>query len=132
MYRNYDGNKSTFGDTGVAGTVADPDTVAAVASQRSADGALTGMVVSRYLSANGPATINLANFAHRGAAQVWHRIRGPDRQGTTIRRFRGAEGALMMPKAATPFVVPTYTCPLTIVGVMNLFPAPNASRPEAA
>jgi hypothetical protein len=36
------------------------------------------------------------------------------------------------PKTATPFVVPTKTRPLTIVGVMNLFPAPNASRLVAA
>jgi hypothetical protein len=27
--------------------------------------------------------------------------------------------------AATPFGVPTYTLPLTMVGTMNLFPAPN-------
>ncbi len=29
------------------------------------------------------------------------------------------------PNTPTPFVVPTYTFPLAIVGVMNLFPAPN-------
>ncbi len=71
MYRNYDGNKSTFGDVSVAAAIANPDTVAAFAAQRSADGALTVMVISKYLSGNTPATINLANFAHRGSAQVW-------------------------------------------------------------
>jgi hypothetical protein len=30
MYRNYDGNKSTFGDTSVAATMSNPDTVAAL------------------------------------------------------------------------------------------------------
>ena len=29
------------------------------------------MVISKYLSGNTPATINLANFAHNGVAQVW-------------------------------------------------------------
>ena len=29
------------------------------------------------------------------------------------------------PKTATPFGVPTNTLPFTIVGVMNLLPAPN-------
>ncbi len=71
MYRNYDGNKSTFGDTSVAATMSNPDTVAAFAAQRSADGALTVMVISKYLSGNTPATINLANFTHNGVAQVW-------------------------------------------------------------
>ena len=44
MYRNYDGNRSAFGDTSVAATVPDPNTLAAFAAQRSADGALTVMV----------------------------------------------------------------------------------------
>jgi hypothetical protein len=35
---------------------------------------------------------------------------------------------LNSPKAPTPFVVPTYTFPLAIVGVMNLLPVPNWSR----
>jgi hypothetical protein len=71
MYRNYDGNKSTFGDTSIAATMSNPDTIAAFAGQRSADGALTVMVISKYLSGNTPATFNLANFAHSGTAQVW-------------------------------------------------------------
>ncbi len=71
MYRNYDGSKSTFGDTSIGATLPNPDTIAAFAAQRSTDGALTIMVISKYLSGNTPAAINLANFAHNGAAQVW-------------------------------------------------------------
>jgi hypothetical protein len=71
MYRNYDGNGSAFGETGIGATTPDADTVAAFAAQRSADGALTAMVISKYLSANTPATITLANFAHGPAARVW-------------------------------------------------------------
>ena len=71
MYRNYDGTVSTFGETGISATTPNADTVAAFAAQRSADGALTVMVISKYLSASTPATINLANFLHSGAAQVW-------------------------------------------------------------
>jgi hypothetical protein len=70
MYRNYDGNKSTFGETSVAASVPNPDTVAAFAALRS-DGALTVMVINKYLSANTPATINLSSFAHRGTAEIW-------------------------------------------------------------
>ena len=36
------------------------------------------------------------------------------------------------PNTPTPLVVPTYTFPLTIMGVMNLLPAPKLSRPLAA
>jgi hypothetical protein len=36
------------------------------------------------------------------------------------------------PNTATPLVVPTYTRPFAIIGVMNLFPAPNWSRDPAS
>lgn len=71
MYRNYDGNKSTFGDTSVSASVANPDNVAAFAAQRGSDGALTVMVVCKYLSGNTPITVNIANFAAANACQVW-------------------------------------------------------------
>ena len=71
MYRNYDGNRSTFGDVSVAASVPNPDNVAAFAATRSADGALTVMVISKYLSSTTQATINLANVNHRGTAQAW-------------------------------------------------------------
>jgi len=71
MYRNYDGNKSTFGDTSVKATVPNPDNVSSFAAVRSSDNALTIMVISKYLSGSTSATINLANFAHAGTAQVW-------------------------------------------------------------
>ena len=100
MYRNYDGNKSTFGDTSVAATAPNPDNVAAFAAQRSADGALTVMVISKSPVGDAPATINLANFAHGGAAQVWQltaanaitRLADVTRQRRQLRRHAaGAE-----------------------------------------
>ena len=71
MYRNYDGNRSTFGDVSVAASVPNPDNVAAFAAARSADGALTVMVISKYLSSTTQVTISLANVNHRGIAQAW-------------------------------------------------------------
>ncbi|MBI3801511.1 MAG: PKD domain-containing protein [Deltaproteobacteria bacterium] len=71
MYRNYDGNKSTFGDMSVAATVPNPDSVSAFAAERSVDGALTVVVISKYLSGNTSTTVNLANFAFDGTTQVW-------------------------------------------------------------
>jgi len=71
MYRNYDGNKSTFGDTSVAAVVSNPDVLAAFAAERSADKSLTVMVISKVLSGDTTATVNLTNVATRTTAQVW-------------------------------------------------------------
>jgi hypothetical protein len=71
MYRNYDGNKSTFGDTSVSTSVANPDNVAAFAAQRSSDNATTVMVVCKYLTADTPVTVNLANVAAGSTTEVW-------------------------------------------------------------
>jgi PKD repeat protein len=71
MYRNYDGNKSSFGDTSVKAAAPNPDAVASFGAVRSSDGALTVMLISKYLSGSTPATVSLANFSAAGAAQVW-------------------------------------------------------------
>jgi PKD repeat protein len=71
MYRNYDGNKSTFGDVNVSATGPNPDNVAVFAAQRSSDNALTVMVISKYLSGTTPVSINLSNFTPAGMAQVY-------------------------------------------------------------
>jgi len=71
MYRNYDGNDSGFGDTSVLAGGPDPDNVAVFAAQRSTDGALTVMVVSKYLTGTTPRVLNVTNFTGNGTAQVW-------------------------------------------------------------
>jgi hypothetical protein len=71
IYRNYDGNKSTFGDTSVLASGPDPDNVAVFAAERSKDGALTIMAVNKYLTGYTPLVINLTNYTGSGTAQVW-------------------------------------------------------------
>lgn len=71
MYRNYDGQKSTFGDISVSTTVPDPDTVAAFTAQRSADNKVTMMLLSKYATGNTPVTLDIANFAASSTAQRW-------------------------------------------------------------
>jgi len=71
MFRNYDGSMSTFGDVSTSATVANPDTVAAFAAQRTSDGKITAMLLSKYAAGNTAATVQLANFAASGTAQVW-------------------------------------------------------------
>jgi len=70
IYRNYDGSRSTFGDTSVSAAVANPDNLSAFASVRTADGALTVMVINKQQGST-PVTVNLANFAAAGTAQAW-------------------------------------------------------------
>ena len=70
MFRNYDGNKSLFGDTSVSATVPNPDLLATFAAVRTSDGALTVMVINKDSNVT-PVALNLTNFAASGTAQVW-------------------------------------------------------------
>ncbi len=71
LYRNYDGNKSTFGDTSVLTTVPNPDDVSAFGAVRTSDGALTLMVINKDITNNVPITVAITNFSASGVAQRW-------------------------------------------------------------
>src|SRR5664279_4792469 len=71
MYRNYDGNKSGFGETSVSSTGPNPDNVSTFAAVRSMDGALTVMVINKQITASATGSITLNNFLASGTAQVW-------------------------------------------------------------
>ncbi|MGO8670791.1 MAG: glycoside hydrolase family 44 protein [Capsulimonadaceae bacterium] len=71
MYRNYDGNDSTFGDTSVSDTVPDPDDVSSFAALRSSDNALTIMVINKQLTTDQQISLSVANFNGSGTAQTW-------------------------------------------------------------
>ena len=71
MYRNYDGAKSTFGETSVSALAPNPDNVSSFAALRSADHALTVIIVSKTLTGTTASTVNVSNFGASGNAQVW-------------------------------------------------------------
>jgi len=71
MYRNYDGNKSTFGDTSVSTTVPNPDHLSAFSALRTSDGALTVMLVNKDSGVSPQVNVNLAHFQASGVAHVW-------------------------------------------------------------
>ena len=71
MYRNYDSQKSTFGDTSVSANGPNPDNMSVFAAQRSSDGSLTVIVINKQLSGTNPVVITLTNFAGTGSAQAW-------------------------------------------------------------
>ncbi|MGV8040070.1 MAG: glycoside hydrolase family 44 protein [Thermoanaerobaculaceae bacterium] len=70
MYRNVDGHGGGFGDVSVRATSADQAKLAAYAAQRSADGALTIMVVNKTAEALAT-TLTLSGVAPTGPVQVW-------------------------------------------------------------
>src|SRR6185295_16936907 len=110
MYRNYDGNKSGFGETSVTAATPNPDAVSAFAAVRSADGALTVMVINKQVSAGAAATINLSTFGHRGTAQVWQLTSANAIGHLADVSFSGTSFAVTLPaQSVTLFVVPAST-----------------------
>ena len=71
MYRNYDGNKSTFGDTSILTVVPAPDNLSAFGAVRTSDGALTLMVINKDLNNATSITANITNFNATGTVQRW-------------------------------------------------------------
>jgi len=107
LYRNYDGQRSTFGNTSVAATVPDPDNVAAYAALRSSDGALTLMVVGKFLSGSANVTVDLTGFTAAGPVQVWQLTSANTLSRRTDLQVSGARLATTVPASSvTLFVVP--------------------------
>src|SRR5208282_5904772 len=71
LYRNYDGNKSAFGDTSVLTAVPNPDNLSAFGAVRTSDGAMTLMVINKDINNATPITAGLTNFNAVGTAQGW-------------------------------------------------------------
>ncbi len=70
MYRNYDGQGGSYGDTWVRSSSADQGQLAVYGAQRGADGALTLMVINKTgndMSSN----LSLADFTPAATAQVY-------------------------------------------------------------
>jgi hypothetical protein len=111
LYRNYDGNRSTFGETSVAAAAPDPDTLAAFAALRSSDGALTLMLVNKA-AADSTVTVNLAHFSSAGRAEPWQLTaanaitRRPD-----VSVAGGSFTTLLPAQSVTLFVLPAGTAP---------------------
>src|SRR5262249_499614 len=69
LFRNYDGNGSTFGSTSVSASGTNPDSLAVFAAER-ADGALTVMAINKMTTASSTA-VHFSNFSPASGAQVW-------------------------------------------------------------
>lgn len=123
MYRNYDGAKSAFGDTSVSATVPNPDNVSAFAAVRSSDGALTIMVVNKYLTGSTPATVNLSQFGAGPAAHVWQLTATNAIQHLAdVPVSNGAITAQLPQQSITLFVIPASaaSCDVNADGAVNV------------
>jgi hypothetical protein len=110
MYRNYDGNKSGFGDVSVSATGQNPDNVAVFGAQRSSDGALSVMVISKYLSGTTPVSVALKNFAGNGTAQVYQLTSANAISRLADLSFSGTTASFLAPaQSITLLVLPAGT-----------------------
>ena len=109
MYRNYDGNKSKFGDTSVQTTAPDPDELDAFAAVRSSDGALTVMVINKDITNAIPVTLSISNLTVTGSAQVWQLAGGTLSQLASVGVTNGLLMQTVPSQSITLFVVPLAT-----------------------
>jgi hypothetical protein len=114
IFRNYDGNKSTFGDASLTAVVQNPDTIAAFGAQRTADNKVTVMVLSKYAAGTADITVNLSNFAPGNSAEVFQ-LSGA---GTSIQHL--ADIAVANSAA-------TLTAPSPSITLLVFSPQPAAS-----
>ena len=112
MYRNYDGNKSTFGDISVSASGPNPDYVSVFAATRSTDGALTIMAINKQIGSNTPAIFTLTNFLPGGVAHVWQLTSANVITNLSDISFAGGMFSNTLPtQSITLFVLPTGTPP---------------------
>lgn len=75
LYRNYDGNRNVFGDVGIAAASPRPDDLSAFAALRTADKAMTVMLIDKSLPGTAGAvtqtTLSLAGFVPSGKAMLY-------------------------------------------------------------
>jgi hypothetical protein len=107
MYRNYDGNKSGFGEMSVMASATNVDLVSVFAAQRTNGGALTVMVINKSPSANAPVSISLTNFTGIGTAQVWQLNTNVISRMADATYTNGVINATLPAQSVTLFVIPS-------------------------
>jgi hypothetical protein len=130
MYRNYDGNKATFGDLSVSASVVNPDNLSAFAASRSGDGALTIMMINKVLSGSTPVTLGLNNFTGNGTAQMFQLTAANSVQQLPNLTYSGMSLNVTFPaQSVTLLVLPktVLTCNLALTPGTRVYPAVGGS-----
>ncbi len=123
MFRNYDGNFSTFGDTSIDASVplADVDKASVYASKDSATNALKIMIINKQPSTAYDAVFSLANFNPGSTAKVYRYS-----QADTTKIIQVADMTLNGTSLSAQ--VPAYSITLFVVPVLAVIsptPAPT-------
>jgi hypothetical protein len=107
LYRNYDGQGSSFGDTSVSAVAPNPDLLSVFAAQRTADRALTVMAINKDRSSNPAVNFHLANFTAGSPAQVWRLTASNAITRLANAAVSGSTLAVTLPsQSITLFVIP--------------------------
>jgi hypothetical protein len=114
IYRNYDGNKSTFGDTSIQTVVPNPDNLSAFSAVRSSDGALTLMIINKDILNASPINASITNFNATGTAQRWQlTASNVTTQLTNISFTNSVLKDTVPSQSVTLYILPTVT-PFTL------------------
>ena len=124
IYRNYDGKLSTFGDTSVSASVANPDNLSSFGAVRSSDGALTVMVINKQQGTT-PVTISLANFGTTGTAQAYQIASASQTSITQL-------GSLPVTNNAITTTLPSQSITMFVIPSGNITSVPSAPTGLAA
>jgi hypothetical protein len=129
LYRNYDGNKSTFGDLSVSNAVnLNADDLAAFSAIRSGDGALTVMVVAKALNNATTTTVSLANFIPQATAQLWQLVSNNITGPTSVSVVSNSIARVLPAQSIALFVIPAGRLAPTVA----LTAAPNPATAGSA
>jgi hypothetical protein len=119
MYRNYDGNKSTFGDVNVRATAPNPDSLATFAAVRSGDGMLTVIAINKDPLNFTPLTLNLTNVPTSGSAGVWQMSSGAISHLSNAPFTNGVLSQLLPAHSITLYVLPAVSTFSLRTGAIN-------------
>lgn len=140
MYRNYDGNGSTFGDQSVMASSVDQEKLSIYAALRSSDGALTIMVINKSTGAL-VSNLTVSDFVSQGDVQLYRyssanltQIVQPtpltiSHGALTVNFPKSSITLLVLPVGAPPTVTPTPTATATPVATATATATPTTALP---
>ena len=123
LFRNYDGRRSSFGDTSVSAVGPNPDQLAAFAALRSSNGVLTLVLINKQLTAPAQVLVTVTNFLPAGVAQAWQLSGGSGLRRLSDLAFSGKVLSNSLPaQSITLLVVPPANPARLRAGGVNASP----------
>jgi len=105
LFRNYDGQRSGFGETSVTARAPEPDAVSTFAALRQSDGALTIIAINKQLDRAAQISIALSHFASAGTIEGARLAKGALAPLVHARYHAATLPAVLPPQSVTLFVL---------------------------